>query len=242
MARPVAFAVQVGFMALNNLIFFVFWWMLFERVPRIRGYALGDLAVLFGVVAAGFGLAVSFAGGMRQLARTIDEGELDAFLSQPKPTLLYALGARSQASGVGDLFSGVGLIAFSGRVELVDLPSVAIAVAVSGLVSVASGVLLGSSAFWFGKTDGIARLVFDVLITFALYPDRLFSGLLKILLFTLLPAAFIGTVPARFVQNPSLEGLALLLGSGALYGSIAVWVFYRGLRRYCSGSRFVVAG
>src|SRR5437588_9805936 len=72
-----AFVIQVVFMALNNFTFFVFWWALMLRVPSIRGWRLGDIQLLFGVVAAAFGLTVSIAGGIRHLGRFIDEGDLD---------------------------------------------------------------------------------------------------------------------------------------------------------------------
>src|SRR6202521_5531789 len=95
-----AFVMQVVFMALNNVTFFVFWWVLMRRVPELRGWRLGDIQVLFGVVAAGFGTAVTVAGGVRHLGRFIDDGELDTLLTQPQPVLLHALGLRSQASGL----------------------------------------------------------------------------------------------------------------------------------------------
>ena len=117
-----AFVMQVAFMALNNLTFFVFWWALMQRVPVLRGWRLGDIQVLFGIVAAGFGLAVTFAGGVRHLGRFIDEGELDTLLTQPRPVLLYALGLRSQASGFGDVLSGIAFIAWSGQIAWRALP------------------------------------------------------------------------------------------------------------------------
>ena len=49
-----AFVMQVVFMMLNNLTFFVFWWALMRRVPELRGWRLGDIQVMFGIVAAGF--------------------------------------------------------------------------------------------------------------------------------------------------------------------------------------------
>ena len=42
-----AFVMQVAFMALNNLTFFVFWWALMRRVPDLRGWRLGDIQLLF---------------------------------------------------------------------------------------------------------------------------------------------------------------------------------------------------
>src|SRR5579859_1676678 len=96
-----AFAIQVVFMMLNNFAFFVFWWVLMGRVTTLRGWHIGDIELLFGMVAVAFGLAVTIAGGVRHLGRFIDEGDLDTLLTQPKPVLLYALGIRSSPSGVG---------------------------------------------------------------------------------------------------------------------------------------------
>src|SRR3954471_21356339 len=79
-----AFLLRAGLMALNNGIFFTFWIVLLSRVPSIRGYRLGDVAVLYGVVALAHGTAVFFAGGMEHLSRTIDDGDLDALLAQPR--------------------------------------------------------------------------------------------------------------------------------------------------------------
>jgi ABC-2 type transport system permease protein len=96
-----AFALRVAFMAANNLIYFVFWGLLFARVPDVRGYALPEMATLYGVLCCGVGLSVTLWGGVHQLARMIEDGELDVILAQPKPVLPYALGMRCQAAGSG---------------------------------------------------------------------------------------------------------------------------------------------
>src|SRR5438876_12351048 len=146
-----AFVMQVAFMALNNLTFFVFWWALMRRVPDLRGWRLGDIQLPFGVVAAGFGAAVTVAGGVRHLGRFIDEGELDTLLTQPKPVLVHALGLRLQASGFGDALSGIVFIAYSGQVSWRALPVVVLAIVASALVLVASGIVFSvSRSGWAG--------------------------------------------------------------------------------------------
>src|ERR1051325_9926335 len=129
-----AFAMQVIFMALNNLTFFVFWWVLMRRVPDIRGWRLADIELMFGIVAVAVGLAVTIAGGVRHLGRLIEEGGLDTLLVQPRSVLVYALGLRSQPSGFGDVMSGVMLIAWSGQVSWIDVPLVAIAIVATAVV------------------------------------------------------------------------------------------------------------
>jgi len=237
-----AFVMQVVFMMLNNLTFFVFWWALMRRVPDLRGWRLGDIQVLFGIVAAGFGVTVTLAGGVRDLSRVIDAGELDTLLAQPKPVLLHALGLRLQASGFGDVLSGLAFIAWSGQVSWRMAPLVLVAIAGSALVVLACGIVFHSLTFWLGNVDSVARQLWELLITFALYPEPLFGGVLRLVLFTLLPAGLVGYVPARLAQRPTAALVVITIAAAAAYLLFAAAVFERGLRRYASGSRFGLHG
>jgi ABC-2 type transport system permease protein len=237
-----AFVMQIVFMALNNLTFFVFWWALMRRVPVVRGWRLGDVQVLFGVVAAAFGLAVTLAGGVRHLGRLIDEGELDTLLTQPKPVLVHALGLRLQASGFGDVLSGIMFIALSGHLSWQALPVVLLAIFASALVIVACGIVFFSLAFWLGNVDTLGRQLWELVITFSLYPDPLFGGAVRLILFTLLPAGFVGYLPTRLVQSPSITLAVMLVAAAGTYLAMSVAVFECGLKRYTSGSRFGTFG
>jgi ABC-2 type transport system permease protein len=237
-----AFLTRALLMALNNGIFFSFWIVLFSRVPSVRGYQLGDMAVLYGVVALAHGMAVFFAGGMEQLARTIDDGELDAILAQPKPTLLYVLGMRSQPSGLGDIASGIVMIALSGRVTPASAPAILAAGIAGAVILVSTGVILHSAAFWLGRTVTASRQLYEATLLFSLYPDTLFGGPVRLMLFTIFPGAFVGYLPASLIKAPSLTTALVLVASVAIYASAARWVFARGLRAYSSGSRFVTFG
>src|SRR4051812_36817298 len=93
-----ACVIQVVFMAVNNLTFFVFWWALMQHAPVLRGWRIGNVAVLFGIVASSYGLTMTLAGGVRYLGRVIEDGDLDTLLTQPHSVLVYALGLRSQPS------------------------------------------------------------------------------------------------------------------------------------------------
>ena len=242
MAERGAFIMRVLFMAVNNAIFFTFWIVLLSRVPRIRGYSLGDVAVLYGVVAIANGIAVFLAGGAQHLARVIHDGELDALIAQPKPTLLYAAGLRSQPSGLGDIVSGLVMVALSGRVTLLGIPVVLAAAVASAVVLVSTAVLFHSAAFWLGRTESASRQLYEVTLMFSLYPDTLFTGPMRWLLFTVIPAGFVGYLPAELIRAPSLWTAVAIAGAVAGYAVVASWVFARGLRVYSSGSRFATFG
>jgi ABC-2 type transport system permease protein len=136
--------------------------------------------------------------------------------------------------------SGVMFLAASGLVGWRAWPLAAIAVAVSAVMFVASGVILHSSAFWLGRTQVVARQAWEFLITFSIYPRPLFGGALKVLLFTALPAGFIGYLPYELVREFRWPGLAAAVGGAAVYAALAAWVFAAGLRRYESGNAFLV--
>ena len=242
LAERGAFIMRAALMAVNNAIFFTFWIVLLSRVPSIRGYELGDIALLYGVVAVAHGLAVFVAGGMSYLARVIHDGELDALLAQPKPTLLYALGLRSQPSGLGDIVSGFVMIGLSERVGLVGIPVVLVAGVAGAIVLAATSVLVHSSAFWLGRTETASRQLYEVTLLFSLYPDTLFGGPLRWALFTIVPAGFVGYLPADLIRAPSIGTASLLALGVAGYAVAATWVFQRGLRSYASGSRFATFG
>jgi ABC-2 type transport system permease protein len=237
-----SFLLSMTFMALNNATFFVFWWVLLGKVGHLRGWHLSDLELLFGVSAAGFGLMQATLGGAVHLSRFIDEGTLDPLLAQPKPTLLYALGCRSQASGFGDVLSGVLLMVLSGCLTWQTAPRAIFCVLASCAVFSASSVVFFSLAFWASKTHALSRQLLDILITFSLYPEPLFEGGLKLVLFTLLPAGFAAYLPASVLKDGSLSETLLLLLGTAVFVWVAVRVFYAGLRRYSSGSRFGLFG
>jgi ABC-2 type transport system permease protein len=235
-----AFLAQVGFMAINNLMYFSIWWVLLERFPSIAGYTLGDMALLYGLCATGFGVAAVACGGMFQLGRHIGDGDLDALLCQPRNVLWRALASHSQASGFGDIASGALLIALSGHADLARIPVILLAVVLSATTMVSACVMGQALVFWLGRVERLSRTLFEFVLTLAMQPPTLFSGGIKLLLFTLLPAAFAGHVPAALIRSCDLQDLALATSGTVLYTAAALWVFGRGLRSYASGSRFGV--
>jgi ABC-2 type transport system permease protein len=232
-----AFLLQAGFMALNNLVYFSVWIVFFRRFHDLGGFGVTDMELTYGIVACGFGLAVALAGGLRELSRLVVEGGLDGYLTQPKPALVQALCSRTLASGWGDLVSGLGMVALSRQVSWLHVPYLLLAIALSATVFVAAGVIFHSAAFWLGPIDSLARMLWEFLITFSIYPEPIFGGGIRVLLYTLMPAAFCGFLPARLAHQPTLLNLASALGGAACVACAALFTFERGLRRYESGNQ-----
>ncbi|MCZ0940693.1 MAG: ABC-2 family transporter protein [Caldilineaceae bacterium] len=244
MEYRVSFLTQVFGMMLNNAIYFVFWIIFFTRFEEINGWDLVDMLFLFGVVATGFGAGTYLFGNAVQLSSLIANGQMDYYLSLPRPVLLHALASSSNASSAGDftygLFSFGAAIYFSGSFGGLMLLRFTLGCLASIVVLISFLVLVQSLTFWIGNTSLLTRHAFNAIVTFSLYPITLFDGTAKLLLFTLIPAAFIGALPAEFVRSFDPLQLAQICAGGAVFLLLSVFVFYRGLRRYESGSAIQV--
>jgi ABC-2 type transport system permease protein len=76
----------------------------------------------------------------------------------------------------------------------------------------------------------------NTILTLAMYPRDIFEGLVRSLMLTILPAAFVGATPLDIVRRPDWTALLGLIGF-AISIRLLMWlVFYIGLRRYESGS------
>ena len=96
-------------------------------------------------------------------------------------------------------------------------------------------VLTGSLAFFVGRNEA-GELGFHALLLLGSYPVDVFAGSAKLVLYTVVPAAFVSSVPARLIQTFDGRSAAGLITVGLLFIISAHTVFRLGLRRYASGS------
>lgn len=236
MEYRVSFLTQMIGMMLNNGIYFLIWVLFFDRFKDVRGWGLTDMYVTYGITASAFGLVSILLGNAFNLGDIISKGRLDYYLSMPRPVLLHALASRSIASGAGDFLYGFLSFALSGAFSWDGLLRFCLATLLAAIVFAAFLVIIQSLAFWLGYTTGLVNMLFNAMITFAIYPITLFDSTAKVILFTLIPAALMGAVPAAFARAFTWQLLAQLLVGAGVFLFIAIALFNFGLRRYESGS------
>jgi len=231
-----AFISQSIGMVLNDAVYFAVWIIFFNRFPSISGWQLTDMFLVFGISASAFGLAGLLFGNAFNMGDIIVSGRLDYYLSLPRLTLLHVLASRVIPSSFGDFLYGFISYFASGQFSLVGLGRFILSVALATTVFVAFLVLVQSLAFWLGTGGVFTNMAINAMITFAIYPITLFNQTAKVILFLVVPAAFMGAVPAGFVKNFSWSTLGLMLLGAAGFLALAILIFYAGLRRYGSGS------
>ena len=121
---------------------------------------------------------------------------------------------------------------------ILDLPLILLGMICGCLVFVSIAIIAHSLVFWMGSVEALSRRYFESLYLFALYPTNIYSGVLQLIMFTVIPAGIIGYIPVELVRSFSWEKLLLLVGSSVGFFGLSFWVFYRGLKRYESGNQF----
>jgi ABC-2 type transport system permease protein len=235
-----AFWSQITAILLNDIVWIVFWLLFFRRVGAMRGWDSGSVLVLLAALATAAGISFGILANARRIGWFASDGDLDAALSLPVSPLSYLLVRRVEPVHLGDIGFGVVLFAVVGDPTPTRIITFVFGVVVGVAVLTGFLVLTGSMAFFTGRT-AIGDMGFNAMMIMSSYPVDIFVGASKVLLYTLVPAAFIGAVPARLLEDPSL-GDALGAVAAAVFFAGAGWLaFTLGLRRYTSGASWTRA-
>ena len=172
------------------------------------------------------------------MSDTINTGELDAFLVQPKNVLLAAITSTISASAIGDILYGVIIVFIYGFSVRVFLLFVLFAITGS-LILTSIAIILGSLSFWINKSDFIADTGNNLMTQFATYPDGIFKGVVKVLLYTLIPVGLTVYIPVSVIGKFNTYLFLLVIGVTILLVSLSFLIFYKGLKRYSSSNLMV---
>jgi ABC-2 type transport system permease protein len=234
-ANRSGFWTQVVTMIVNDLAWVLFWTLFFRRVGTIRGWDTSQVLLLLAVLTTAGGIVLGFLANARAVGRMAAAGELDATLSLPVHPLGHLLVRRINTTNLGDIAFGIVLFAVAGH----PTPPRVLVFVVCVLASSAllTGFLLatGSLSLFLGRDDA-GELSFHAMLMFASYPAEVFGGGARFFLSTLLPAAFVATVPATLIEDFDVRWALALVACSATFVVLGVATFSAGLRRYTSGA------
>jgi ABC-2 type transport system permease protein len=237
-AHKGSFFALVILMALNNLIYFGLWVVLFMQISSLRGWGLPEVAYLYGAGAMSYGLIFTLFGGLNTLAQNIQSGLLDVFLARPRPVLLSAMLFRMRADSLGDVISGAIMLLCFVPLTLAQIPLVAALSLSAGLVYASFRLFMHTLAFWGVGNEG-AENGFITFIIASTNPLNGFGQITKLFLLTLFPAGYIAFLPVEIIRHFSWLHFAWQMGASLTILAFAVWFFYFSLRRYTSGNQLL---
>lgn len=235
-----SFFVQIFGMVLNNASFIFFWWIAFDITgDYIAGYTFKDVMFIWAVTSSAFGLAHILFYNVHKISNLIITGELDTYLLQPVAVLPNILGAATSVSAWGDVLYGVVLLSivwgFAPNVWAIFL----LATLLGALIMTALNVLAHTLTFYLGNASIITSSVFEFMITFSIYPEGMFQGFIRVIIFSILPAAFITHIPLRLINDFNIGTFAIWIGFTIVFLTLSCVFFYRGLRKYESGNLII---
>lgn len=232
----VSFLLTAGMMVVNNMVWILFWGLYFERFQVVNGWSFQDVVMMWAVSAGGFGLSAVLFGNAYRLASLIAAGQLDIYLSQPKPVLLHLLISRMSIAAIGDVLFALLLYGFFGDRTAVGLLKFGLALLIAMLIFMFFVTVVQSLAFFIGNAEGLGQQLFNGLLAFSTYPTGIFNGWGKLILFTVIPAGFISYLPIGLLRSVEPLFLAEALGVAVMLTVGGTAFFYYGLKRYSSGN------
>lgn len=238
MLNKTTFITNIVFMVLNNTSFIIQWLILFSLKEDVGGYTFNQVLLLWGFAAGTYGFSRFFFKKAFNLSDTINNGKLDVFLVQPKNVLLSSITTDVEVSALGDILYAYIMI-FIYKPSVLNLLLYTFLIILGSLILTSISVILSSLSFWFNKSDIIADTGNSLMVNFATYPDGIFKGTVKLLLYTLVPVGIVNYIPVSLIGSFNINLVLLVIGVTILLILIAILVFYRGLKRYSSSNLMV---
>ncbi len=204
MAYPLSFALTaVGGLVVNGLDFVAIL-LMFSRIDTLGGYALPEIAFLYGLSALAFGFADLAIGSMDRLGTRVRDGTLDTLLVRPAPVLAQVAADRFALRRIGRITQGTvvlgyGLAACDIAWTPLKLLLMPVMLASGGLIFCA--VFVAGAAFQFVAQDAaeVQNAFTYGGTTLLQYPPTVFGKELVRGVTFVLPLAFVNWVPAAYV-------------------------------------------
>ena len=238
MLNKATFISNIVFMVLNNATFIVQWVILFAIRDDFGGFTLKKVLLLWGFASFTYGVSRFFFQKAFTLSRTINNGKLDSFLVQPKNVLISAITTDVSPSALGDILYAY-IIYFIYGFTISGFLLYTLLGILGGVITAAISVVLNSLSFWFRKSDTIAETGNRLMTNFATYPDGIFKGTVKFILYTIVPVGIANYLPVEVVTNFNIYYLLIVIAFTIGIIALAFLVFYRGLRRYSSSNLMI---
>ncbi len=180
--------------------------VLVTRFTSLNNWTLWELVFLYCLWIVGHSLYSLFFSHANQLEDYLIEGTFDQFLLRPASPLIQLLGRELQYIEIADML--IGLIGLSLAYAQLGLHwngwrwgFFVIAVISGATIELALNLLIGSSAFWTGRSRGTFIIVSPFYNLVHQYPVDIFGKAFRVIVTGIIPVAFMNYYPALLLLN-----------------------------------------
>ena len=213
-------------------------YVLFRNVPTIAGFSEGEVYLIMAFMYISEGMCNLFFDGVWYIPSLVFSGKLDVMLVRPVSPLFQIMSHEIGLQGFGVVVQGVvSLLLAMGSLGWFSTGHLLLCLVfiVCGTAIRVSTYIIGACGVFWMNTDGKNNIPYTMysIGEFAKYPVNVYPIWMRVILFVVIPFAFIGYVPALLFRGEQvlLYGLALAAMTIA-YSFLARTVFYRGIKRY----------
>jgi ABC-2 type transport system permease protein len=230
--------VELFWMSVNVLMVSV----IYDHTNNVAGWNKYEMMLLIGtsMLIQRF-LMGFFWSSIFEMGRNIRSGNFDFFLAQPGNVMFMATTRKLDPDSLVNSLVATALVVYSaGQLHLhpgvADIALYAVLVVCGVVIHYSVLVLCVAMAFWITSAQGIEGSYFT-LSEFSRIPRQAFRGIANVAFVWVLPMVVVSNVPAStLIHGLNLRQAAWIIGIAALWFTLAVVVFHRGLRRYTSAS------
>jgi len=235
-----SFISQAFGMALSNSSFIFFWWIALGQLGgKVAGYSFTDVIYIWAITSTGFGLSRVLFANASNISKLIITGELDTYLLQPCNILFNVISAQTSLSAYGDFIYGIVIMAIFYTKDLKAWLWFAIGVIAYAILLTAITVFANTFSFFVGDASILGNLSMEFAINFAIYPEKIYTPVIRTLMYSLVPVAIAVHIPLRLYSSfsPTIAiGAFIIL---IIYCIFTYWLFSQGLKKYESGNAIV---
>jgi ABC-2 type transport system permease protein len=219
-------------------------WVLVSGFRVLAGWSFWEIVMLYGTFLLGHSIYAVLFWHLSNLEDDIVHGRFDQYLVRPCSPLLQFLGREVNYMGAADLVLAVAVLSLAYRnLALSWSPArwlfFAAAVLSGTAIETAIMWLIGSLAFWTGRSRSLTFIYWQFQMLNQNYPMDVFGTGFRIFVTGFLPVSFMNYHPlTRLLDKPDALGIAALGFISplvaALLLSLGALVWRRGLAAYTS--------
>ena len=226
-----------GTLSLIEVGMYLFYWKLFfgisEGIPGISFEQMAALVAFNHIIYAGADTLMG--NNIWQAVESIVKGQLDVFMVQPKSVVFQLFFSGAQPMRALQIVTGTILYFLFVPLTPLNVLLFLFGLIVGTMIFASWVIVIHSLTFRLGNATVVYKLL-SVILHLAKKPANIFSHAIRFVLYTVIPAAYMGTVQAQQAVRPELEWMLGLSGLAIAAPFFAVWFFRRGLKLYESGN------
>lgn len=234
-----SFWIAIFGMILNNLVFFVTWYLFTYATGPINGWTNADIFATLAVSMFCFGVAHAFFNGIVELPDIVNQGKFDAVLLAPRNILIRLSGMTFSITAFGDIIMGLGVMLWYGVIRGFDLKTWLIFFGISFLgiiIFFCIRLLTSLVSFYIHDSKLISGQMFELFLRPGLYPGSIFPYKMKIIFMTIVPTLITSVVAIDFLKTENMSIIFISFASTIFWVILTAYVFKNAIKRYESGN------